>query len=418
MPLSTKTFTYPGTGSLQLGDGIANVDVQGASNVIIQGYTSIAFYAFRYNTTMTSITIPSSLTSIGEQAFYFSSLTSVSITRETATSLGLNTDTTAPQDFFGTNVTLLFLLIFDGSGELGDGQFALDINNETDVIIKGYTSIAPFAFLSKTSIKTITIPSTITSIGEYAFTGTTSLKSITVEPGNPVYSSDAVGVLFDSSMKTLIKYPIGITNSSYTIPSGVTSIGIKAFENVTSLTSITLPSSLISIDDEAFFGSQFTSLTIPDNVTSIGVGAFYYASITSVSMTRATATRLGLNTNTTDPQSFFGTDVTLLLTSEPMPLSTTITLDAIAGWNLIGIPLIDATLSSYTSETNMSRIVDKVYANHNDGNGYVQKTSTTGLTISDSYWIHCKTSGFLVIEGTVPPLDLLPPAGVTSGILP
>ena len=73
--------------------------------------------------------------------------------------------------------------------------------------------------------------------------------------------------------------------TSVTIPSSVTSIGAHAFRS-TALTSVTIPSSVMSIGDFAFFGcSSLTSVTIPSSVTSIGASSFSScSSLTSVTV--------------------------------------------------------------------------------------------------------------------------------------
>ncbi len=66
----------------------------------------------------------------------------------------------------------------------------------------------------------------------------------------------------------------GFSGSAYTsisIPDSVTTIGVWAFSDCTSLESITIPGSVASIDECAFCGcSSLSSVTIPDGVTYIG----------------------------------------------------------------------------------------------------------------------------------------------------
>ena len=72
-------------------------------------------------------------------------------------------------------------------------------------------------------------------------------------------------------------YALSIT--SITIPNSVTSIGNSAFWGCKSLTSITIPNSVTSIGDEAFrWCKSLTSITIPNSVTSIGDNAFRFDS--------------------------------------------------------------------------------------------------------------------------------------------
>ena len=82
------------------------------------------------------------------------------------------------------------------------------------------------------------------------------------------------------------------------IESGVTSIGDRAFEYCTSLTStiITIPDSVTSIGNNAFLHCNLTSITIPKSVTSIGVGAFEHCKFLTIITIPDSVTSIGDST--------------------------------------------------------------------------------------------------------------------------
>ena len=168
---------------------------------------------------------------------------------------------------------------------IGDYAFARCSSLTSVSIPDSVTSFGDGAFFACDSLTSITIPDSVVQIGENPFTSCSSLKIISVSPEH-LYFAAIDGVLFRKADKALISYPAGIKSPTYTIPQGITSIGVAAFSRCKSLTSITIPDSVTSIRDWAFSScDSLTSITIPDSVTSIGVGAFESCySLTSITI--------------------------------------------------------------------------------------------------------------------------------------
>ncbi len=215
-------------------DTSANGAITIPSEIDGKPVTYIGYNAFYGCTGLTSITIPNSVTYIGHNAFWYcSGLTSITIS-DSVTSIGYG------------------------------------------------------AFERCTGLTSITIPNSVTSIETGAFDGCTGLTSINVASGNNYYS-DNNGVLFNKKKTELIRYPEGKSQTSYTIPNSVTSIGDWAFYKCTGLTSITIPNIVTSIGYSAFERcTGLTSITIPDSVTSIGYYAFEHcAGLTSITISNS-----------------------------------------------------------------------------------------------------------------------------------
>ena len=240
------------------------------SITIPNSVTSIGSSAFESCTNLTSITIPNSVTSIGYYTFYnCESLTSITIP-DSVTSIGYCTFYNC-ESLTSINVSENnnYYKSIDGNLYSKDGKTLEKYSNgkqeSSFVILDSVTSIVNYAFDSCTSLTSITIPDSVTSIGHNAFYGCTSLTSINVSENNNYYKS-IDGNLYSKDGKTLEKYSIGKQESSFVIPNSVTSIGGYAFAGCTSLTNIIIPDSVTSIGNDAFYSC--TSLTIYCESTS------------------------------------------------------------------------------------------------------------------------------------------------------
>ena len=273
--------TYPcSTGSFSINNGVVSAGASCAGDVVIPaGVTRIGQDAFDGATSLTSITIPDSVTQIRVNAFnHATSLASITFEgTSTLASIGDNAfnDATALTSItIPASVTSIGDVAFDGATSLTSITF-----EGTSEGTSALTSIGDYAF--EDAAAPITVPASVTSIGNLAFSNATS---ITVANGNPNYSS-LDDVLFNLGKTSLIQYPSGKSQTSYSIPASVTSIGLNAFRE-TSLTSITIPASVTSLGAGAFYNATaLTSITIPASVTSIGTIAFFNTtSLTSITV--------------------------------------------------------------------------------------------------------------------------------------
>ena len=235
--------------------------------------TSIADYSFYNCSGLTSVSIPTSVTSIKRSPFYScSGLTSIVVALgnpaydsrnncnaiiETATNtliLGcMNTtiptsvNTIGEHAYFGcTGLTNLFIPLSVTS--IGENAFTNCTGLTSINIPESVTDIGVYAFASCTGLTRVRISEGVTNIADHAFSYCSRLTSINIPTG---VTSISAGVFWACS---------GLTN--FSIPTSITRIERIAFAYCTGLESISIPESVTSIGEEAFaYCSRLTSIT-------------------------------------------------------------------------------------------------------------------------------------------------------------
>ena len=206
------------------------------------------------NQNVKSYVIPSSVTSIGDWAFYGCNSLSEIVIPSSVTSISDRT--------FSNCDSLSKIVIPSSVTSIGGRAFSFCRSLSEIVIPSSVTSIGECAFVACRSLSEIVIPSSVTSIDDGAFSSCRSLSEIVI-PSSVTSIDDGAFYGCDSL-------------SEIVIPSSVTSIGDRAFYGCDSLSEIVIPSSVTSIGDRAFYGcDSLSEIVIPSSVTSIGDSAFY-----------------------------------------------------------------------------------------------------------------------------------------------
>ena len=271
----TKTATLLRTTDGYSGNIVVPEKVKGSDGI---DYTVVAFgdECFSECSGLTSITIPSSVTSLRKNCFKnCRGLTSITIP-SSATSLGEGC-------FYGCS-GLTSIKIPSSVTSFGEGCFYFCSRLTSINIPSAVTSLENSCFNGCSGLTSITIPSSVTSLGTYCFASCRGLTSITIPSS---VTSLGIGCFDGCSGLTSITIPSSVTSlgkwcfnycrglTSITIPSSVTSLGEYCFNGCSGLISINIPSSVTSLANRCFYGcSGLTSITIPSSVTYLGNSCF------------------------------------------------------------------------------------------------------------------------------------------------
>ena len=244
------------------------INVTGSTTVTINDGTTSIFRSAFYKSDVTSVTIPSSVTSIGERAFQ--------------DCYNLSTIKRA-----GSSSTWSVWL-FDTVNEIGDYVFSGCSSITSVYLPSSLVAISDDLFWNCTSLTNVFIPNSLERIGSSAVSGCSNLATLSIPSGVTSIGSAA----FCGCVKlTTINIPQGVTAigqmtfegckglTSVKLHEGITSIGIRAFSGCTSLTEITIPGTLRTMEtwDNCWAFSSCTGLkkiTINKGAALLGANTF------------------------------------------------------------------------------------------------------------------------------------------------
>lgn len=215
--------------------------------------TSIGAYAFYGLNGLINVTIPEGVTSIGDGAFGGCAITGISIP-DSVTNIGAHA--------FKGCTELVSTRIPNGVENIGDSTFKYCTSLESIIIGNRVSSIGDSAFDGCESLTDVAFSDGITSIGSYAFRDCKKLRSVIIP--------DSVQHVYESAFLNCE----GLTRVK--IGNRLTELNDYVFCNCSSLTNVVIGANVTDIGASAFKDcTSLTSIHIPSGVTCIGIDAFY-----------------------------------------------------------------------------------------------------------------------------------------------
>ena len=397
--------------------------VNGLTSVTFnQGLTTIEDSAFAYLDSLEAVDFSAATTlqKIGYQAFVSTKLTTLTLP-DSVTTIGQEAFTYVPL----TSVTLPAQLTSLGSAAFSSGGLqSVDLSHATQL-----TSIGDHVF-ENDQLTSVVIPANIQTIGVNAFAANHGLASLTFAPNSQllsigegafIYDGALAEVVFPDSLTTIGKNAflsdIGLTQ--VTFGAGLTSIGDQAFTYDDQLTTadftratqlktigtgafeytglhqaLTLPTSVTTIGDFAFAGSQLTDLTLNEGLLTIGESAFSYNHLNKT-------LTIPKSVQTVGDRAFFGNELTAatILGDE-----TVLGQDALS-YNRITQLTSPSVTTMLADEQTVTHFTDSNGIHLNDlftvnmGGQTEQNLVITNLS-SETGTVSLVNGGFVVTEGT------------------
>ncbi|MFR2093361.1 MAG: leucine-rich repeat protein [Oscillospiraceae bacterium] len=235
--------------------------------VIPSTVTRIEKGAFRSCKKLGNTELPAGLTYIGESAFYYAAMTSVTLPAG-VTEIG-------ERSFY--NISALTEFNFSESLKtIGDFAFYGCGKLTRIVLPDSVESIGTSAFNRCSSLQEVVFGKGLASIGSMCFNYCHKLERFVVDETNPNFKS-VDGVLYNKNVDTLVLYPQGRPDASFTMPETVKHIGPYGIYEPQLLQAVTVSPILETIDEFGMAGIALTGvLKLPATITSIHFKAFQY----------------------------------------------------------------------------------------------------------------------------------------------
>ena len=235
--------------------------------VIPSTVTRIEKGAFRSCKKLGNTELPAGLTYIGESAFYYAAMTSVTLPAG-VTEIG-------ERSFY--NIAALTEFNFSESLKtIGDFAFYGCGKLTRIVLPDSVESIGTSAFNRCSSLQEVVFGKGLASIGSMCFNYCHKLERFVVDETNPNFKS-VDGVLYNKNVDTLVLYPQGRPDASFTMPETVKHIGPYGIYEPQLLQAVTVSPILETIDEFGMAGIALTGvLKLPATITSIHFKAFQY----------------------------------------------------------------------------------------------------------------------------------------------
>jgi len=283
----TGVLTFSGSGAITPG-GAWNQYRNAIRTIVIEdGISSIESSTFAGISTLTSVSIPESVTNIGSAAFISTGLTSVVIPNSVK-SIGASA--------FYSCTSLRDVEILAYIETIEQDTFGGCTSLTEFAIPEGVVTVLDNAFNGCSNLEKVTIPKTVETISNSAFGGCVALSEMIIDEDNANFCIDELGVLYNKE-KTELLYALPSVGGTYVVPEGVQIIADSAFRGNQNLTTVTFSDSvstigsyafsscaalqevsfgtgITSIGADAFNASGLTAVTIPNSVTTLGIRAF------------------------------------------------------------------------------------------------------------------------------------------------